>query len=116
MEVKATAFARTAESPISIQAFSVNEIERMPGATLDLSKFVKTLPGVAPRVSFGYNQIVRGGLLRKTDSTWTVSKYRPSLISPYKEQVEVQTAFSIPECCGKRSCTAEPFPLVDPML
>lgn len=61
VEVKADAFRRTAESPTSIQAFSVNEIERMPGATLDVSKFVKTLPGVAPRVSFGYNQIVRGG-------------------------------------------------------
>ena len=61
VEVKADGFNRTAESPTSIQAFSVNEIERMPGATLDISKFVKTLPGVAPRVSFGYNQIVRGG-------------------------------------------------------
>lgn len=60
-EVRADAFQRTAESPVSIHTFNVNEVERMPGATLDVSKYIKTLPGVSPRTSFGYNMIVRGG-------------------------------------------------------
>jgi hypothetical protein len=61
VEVKAAAYQRSAESPLSIQRITVNELERMPGATLDVSRFVKTLPGVSPRTSFGYNMIVRGG-------------------------------------------------------
>lgn len=61
IEVSAEAFQRTAETPLSIHSVNVNEIERMPGATLDVSKFIKTLPGVSPRTSFGYNLIVRGG-------------------------------------------------------
>lgn len=60
-EVRTDAFRHTAESPVSIHTFNVNEVERMPGATLDVSKYVKTLPGVSPRTSFGYNMIVRGG-------------------------------------------------------
>jgi hypothetical protein len=59
--VEAEAFQSTSESPLSLQRFSVNEIERLPGATLDLSKFIKAMPGVSPRVSFGYNMIIRGG-------------------------------------------------------
>lgn len=37
------------------------EIVSLPGATMDLSKYIKVLPGVSPKVSFGYNMIVRGG-------------------------------------------------------
>ena len=59
--VKSGAFQQTSESPLSLQRINVHEIERLPGATLDVSKFVKALPGVSPRVSFGYNMIVRGG-------------------------------------------------------
>ena len=61
VEVSAKAFQRTAETPLSLHSVNVNEIERMPGATLDVSKFIRTLPGVSPRTSFGYNLIVRGG-------------------------------------------------------
>ncbi len=61
VEVRAEAFARAAESPLSLQRINLHVLERMPGITLDLSRFVKTLPGVAPRTSFGYNMIVRGG-------------------------------------------------------
>ncbi len=61
VEVLAEAFRRTAESPVSAHGFSVHEMERMPGAVLDISRFMKTLPGVSPQVSFGYNLIVRGG-------------------------------------------------------
>lgn len=45
----------------SIVKLGLDEIQRMPGATMDISKTVKSLPGVVPKVSFGYNFIVRGG-------------------------------------------------------
>lgn len=45
----------------SIATIDIDEIQRIPGATMDISKVVKTLPGVNPVVSFGYNMIVRGG-------------------------------------------------------
>lgn len=61
VEVTAEAFRNTSESPLALQRINLHELERMPGATLDVSKFVKTLPGVSPKVSFGYNLIVRGG-------------------------------------------------------
>ncbi len=61
IEVRAEAFSRSAESPLSLQRVNLHELERMPGAVLDLSRFVKTLPGVSPRTSFGYSMIVRGG-------------------------------------------------------
>lgn len=57
----ADAFKSTSESPLSLHTIGVYEMERMPGATLDVSKYIRTMPGVSPRVSFGYNLIVRGG-------------------------------------------------------
>ncbi|MBR9920335.1 MAG: TonB-dependent receptor [Bacteroidetes bacterium] len=59
--IAAEAYKSTTESPLSLHKVGVYELERLPGATLDVSKYVKTLPGVSPRVSFGYNMIVRGG-------------------------------------------------------
>jgi outer membrane receptor protein involved in Fe transport len=61
VEVTAEAFRNTSESPLALQRINLHELQRMPGATLDVSKFIKTLPGVSPKVSFGYNLIVRGG-------------------------------------------------------
>lgn len=61
VEVRAEAFRRTAESPVALQSITLHELERMPGATIDVSRFIRTLPGVSPRTSFGYNLIVRGG-------------------------------------------------------
>lgn len=48
-------------SPIYSDKISAFEVVSMPGATMDLSKFLKVLPGVSPKVSFGYSMIVRGG-------------------------------------------------------
>ncbi|MCB9283490.1 MAG: TonB-dependent receptor [Lewinellaceae bacterium] len=61
VEVRAEAFRHTAESPLALQSVTLHELERMPGATIDISRFIRTLPGVSPRTSFGYNLIVRGG-------------------------------------------------------
>ena len=59
--VTAEAYRNTSESPLALQRINLHELRQMPGATLDASKFIKTLPGVSPKVSFGYNMIVRGG-------------------------------------------------------
>ena len=48
-------------SPIYSDKISAYEVVSLPGATMDLSKYVKALPGVSPKVSFGYSMIVRGG-------------------------------------------------------
>lgn len=61
VEVRAEAFRHTGESPLALQGITLHELERMPGATIDVSRFLRTLPGVSPRTSFGYNLIVRGG-------------------------------------------------------
>jgi hypothetical protein len=59
--LKGAGVSRTMETPLSVKSIGINEINRLPGTTLDVSKVLKTLPGVLPKVSFGYNIIVRGG-------------------------------------------------------
>lgn len=58
--VQAKEFYRTREVPIGVLGASAYEIIHMPGATMDISKFVKTMPGVASKVAFGYNLAIRG--------------------------------------------------------
>lgn len=57
----AESFQRTAESPLGVRKLGLTEVERLPGGILDISKTIRSLPGVLPRVSFGYNIIIRGG-------------------------------------------------------
>ncbi|GLR16259.1 TonB-dependent receptor [Portibacter lacus] len=59
--VKGKSQSKTSETPLSIKSIGINEITRLPGTTIDVSKVIKNLPGVLPKVSFGYNIIVRGG-------------------------------------------------------
>jgi len=54
-------FRKTAETATGVQKVSALEVEQLAGATMDVSKFIKALPGVSTQVSFGYSQIVRGG-------------------------------------------------------
>ncbi len=58
--VQAQQFYKTREVPISVLGVSSFEVMHMPGATMDISKYVKNLPGVAPKVAFGYNLTIRG--------------------------------------------------------
>lgn len=61
--VTVTSAKSSAESE-EIQGISnirIDALQRMPGTTLDISKVLKALPGVSPKVSFGYNLITRGG-------------------------------------------------------
>ncbi len=59
--VKATAFKRADESPVSLKSIGIAEIERSPGANRDISKVIQALPGVASGLSYRNDLIVRGG-------------------------------------------------------
>ncbi len=59
--VTADAFKTTSETPLSLKSINWAEMQRMPGATLDLSKAIQSFPGVLPKSSFGYNISIRGG-------------------------------------------------------
>ena len=61
VQVSTPAFKKTAETPLSITSFNESEIRRFPGAVMDITKIIKTCPGVAPKTTFGYNIIFRGG-------------------------------------------------------
>ena len=59
--VVASPFARYEESPLSVNSIGINEIKRAPGGNRDISKVVRSLPGVASTPSFRNDIIIRGG-------------------------------------------------------
>jgi len=59
--VRASAFERDAESPLSARSIGVSEIEKNPGSNRDISRVVQVLPGVASTPAFRNDVIVRGG-------------------------------------------------------
>ena len=63
IEVVASPFRRSLESPISSRVIGLQEIEKSPGANRDISKVVNSFPGVASAVGNGYRNdlLVRGG-------------------------------------------------------
>lgn len=61
VEVRASLFERSDDSPVSLRRISLREIERSPGSNRDISKVIQSLPGVAFTPSFRNDVIVRGG-------------------------------------------------------
>lgn len=61
VEIRSEAFKKTMESPLAVKNINRVEVQAIPGAVMDVSKAIQSLPGVLPRVSFGYGIIVRGG-------------------------------------------------------
>ena len=61
VEISATRRTNEDESPISVRSIGVNEIKRNPGGDRDISKVIRTLPGVAAIPSFRNDLIIRGG-------------------------------------------------------
>ncbi|MEG0808114.1 MAG: TonB-dependent receptor [Alistipes sp.] len=60
--VRPTPFRRTAESPVSMRVIGLKEIEKSPGANRDVSRIVRSYPGVAfSPVGYRNDLIVRGG-------------------------------------------------------
>lgn len=61
VEVKAEAFKKVEETPLSLRTIGVNEIARYPGGNRDISKVIQSLPGVGSTVSFRNDILIRGG-------------------------------------------------------
>jgi CarboxypepD_reg-like domain/TonB dependent receptor/TonB-dependent Receptor Plug Domain len=59
--VKAAAFKKTEESPVSLRTIGVAEIQRAPGGNRDISKVIQSLPGVTSTAAFRNDLIIRGG-------------------------------------------------------
>ena len=61
VEITASPFTKTEETPLSLRSIGINEIQRAPGGNRDISRVVRSLPGVASTVSFRNDIIIRGG-------------------------------------------------------
>ncbi|WP_338393193.1 TonB-dependent receptor [Fulvitalea axinellae] len=61
VSVTASSFEKTEESPVSLRSIGVDQARRTPGANRDISKALRSLPGVTGTVSFRNDIIVRGG-------------------------------------------------------
>lgn len=54
-------FIKSDESPLSLRTIGTTEIKRTPGGNRDISKVIRSLPGVASTPSFRNDIIIRGG-------------------------------------------------------
>ncbi len=61
VEVKASPFNKTAESPVSLRTIGTEEIQRNPGGSRDISRVIQSLPGVSSTASFRNDILIRGG-------------------------------------------------------
>jgi hypothetical protein len=59
--VASNRFYKSEESPLSLRSIGPSEIKRTPGGNRDISKVVRSLPGVASTPSFRNDIIIRGG-------------------------------------------------------
>lgn len=60
-EVEATVGRGEEEAPVSLRRIGTNEIKRNPGGGRDISKAIRSLPGVAAIPSFRNDIVIRGG-------------------------------------------------------
>jgi hypothetical protein len=61
IEIKASPFRKTEESPVSMRTLAISDIEKNPGGNRDISKVIQALPGVASTPAFRNDIIIRGG-------------------------------------------------------
>lgn len=59
--IKASAFKKTEESPVSLRTIGVTEIARNPGGNRDISRVIQSLPGVTALPTFRNDLVIRGG-------------------------------------------------------
>ncbi len=57
----ANTFTKSDDSPLSLRTIGTTEIKRTPGGNRDISRVVRSLPGVASPPSFRNDIIIRGG-------------------------------------------------------
>ena len=60
-EVVGSRRPNAAEAPVSVRSLGTNEIKRNPGGGRDISRALRTLPGVAAIPSFRNDIVIRGG-------------------------------------------------------
>lgn len=60
-EVVSSSFINREEAPVSVRKIGVNEVKRNPGGNRDISRAIRSLPGVASTPSFRNDIIIRGG-------------------------------------------------------
>ena len=58
VEITASPFQKSEESPVSKRSINATEIYRNPGGNRDISKVITSLPGVASTVSFRNDIII----------------------------------------------------------
>jgi hypothetical protein len=61
VSILASPFSRTAESPVSLRNLGTEEIQRNPGGARDISRVIRSLPGVSSTASFRNDILIRGG-------------------------------------------------------
>lgn len=61
VQVKASPFMRSEESPTSLKKIGISEIEKAPGANRDISLVIQSYAGVSSSANFRNDIIVRGG-------------------------------------------------------
>lgn len=61
VNIVATPFRKTAESPLGLRVIGFKEIEKSAGGNRDISRVVQTFPGVASTAAFRNDLMVRGG-------------------------------------------------------
>lgn len=61
VDIVATPFRKTAESPLGLRVIGFKEIEKSAGGNRDISRVVQNFPGVASTAAFRNDLMVRGG-------------------------------------------------------
>ncbi|PWJ42503.1 TonB-dependent receptor [Sediminitomix flava] len=61
VEVRATGFLKTEESPVSVRTIGASEVKKNPGGNRDISRVIRSLPGVASTAAFRNDILIRGG-------------------------------------------------------
>ena len=108
--VTAEAFRSTNESPLSIKSIGWAEMQRMPGAVLDLSKVIQSFPGILPKPSFGYAISLRGVRQPRTATALTVLTFRPSTTFQFRAHQAEPSASSTSTTFKTRNSKRAPSP------
>jgi hypothetical protein len=77
-------FIQSDESPLSLRTIGTTEIKRTPGGNRDISKVVRSLPGVASSPSFRNDIIIRGGA--PSENTFYIDGIQIPVINHFQTQ------------------------------
>lgn len=80
----ANTFFKTDESPLSLRTIGTTEIKRTPGGNRDISKVVRSLPGVSSPPSFRNDIIIRGGA--PSENTFYLDGIQIPIINHFQTQ------------------------------